>query len=129
ISWGGPELIFRNDWPAAVMMTLEAGETGITVRFYSTQLGRRVETTTGEPYAVTAPRTITITNPSLPAGSRSVVQPAGDSGFSVRYTRRVFRKAKLIRNETYTVRYDPKNEIVEVGPPKKAAEAKVEPAA
>ena len=129
ISWGGPELIFRNDWPAAILIKLEAGETGITVRFYSTKLGRRVETTTGEPYAVTAPRTITITNPSLPAGSRSVVQSAGDSGFSVRYTRKVFRQAKLIRNETYTVRYDPKNEIVEVGPPKKAAAPKAGPAA
>jgi vancomycin resistance protein YoaR len=129
ISWGGPELIFRNDWPAAVMMKLQAGETGITVRFYSTKLGRRVETTTGEPYAVTAPRTITITNPSLPAGSRSVVQSAGDSGFSVRYTRKVFRKAKVIRNETYTVRYDPKNEVVEVGPPKKTTAPRAEPAA
>ena len=121
VSWGGPELIFRNDWPAAILMKLQAGETGITVRFYSTKLGRRVETTTGEPYAVTAPRTITITNPSLPAGSRSVVQSAGDSGFSVRYTRKVFRKGKLIRNEAYAVRYDPKNEIVEVGPPKKSS--------
>jgi vancomycin resistance protein YoaR len=129
ISWGGPELIFRNDWPAAILIELEAGETGITVRFYSTKLGRRVETTTGEPYAVTAPRRITITNPSLPAGSRSVVQSAGDSGFSVRYTRKVFRQAKPIRNETYTVRYDPKNEVVEVGPPKKAAAPKAGPAA
>ena len=129
VSWGGPELIFRNDWPAAILMKLQAGETGITVRFYSTKLGRRVETTTGEPYAVTAPRTITITNPSLPAGSRSVVQSAGDSGFSVRYTRKVFRKGKLIRNEAYAVRYDPKNEIVEVGPPKKSAAPKAEPAA
>ena len=118
VSWGGPELIFRNDWPAALLIELEAGETGITVRFYSTKLGRRVETTTGEPYATTVPRTITVKNPSLPAGSRNAVQKAGDSGFSVRYTRTVFRKGKMIRNETYTVRYDPKNAIVEVGPPR-----------
>lgn len=118
ISWGGPELIFRNDWPAAILMKLQAGDTGITVRFFSSKLGRRVETTTGAPFATTAPRTITIKNPSLPPGSRSVVQSAGESGFSVRYTRKVFRNAKLIRNETYTVRYDPKNGVVEVGPPK-----------
>lgn len=118
VSWGGPELIFRNDWPAAILMKLEAGETGITVRFYSTKLGRRVETTTGEPYARTVARTITVTNPSLPAGSHNVVQKAGDSGFRVRYTRKVLRQGKVIRNEDYTVRYDAKNAIVEVGPRK-----------
>ena len=127
VSWGGPELIFRNDWPAAILMKLEAGETGITVRFYSTKLGRRVETTTGEPYATTVPRTITITDPSLPAGSRNVVQEAGDSGFSVRYTRKVFRKGEVVRNETYTVRYDPKNAIVEVGPPQEKPKPKPKP--
>lgn len=118
VSWGGPELIFRNDWPAAILMKLDAGDTGITVRFYSTKLGRRVETTTGEPYAVTPPRTITVENRALPAGARNVLQEAGGSGFTVRYTRQVFRGDRLIRDETYTVRYDPKNAFVEVGPPK-----------
>ena len=47
VSWGGPELIFRNDWPAAILMKLDASDSGITVRFYSTKLGRRVTTTTG----------------------------------------------------------------------------------
>ena len=51
VSWGGPELIFRNDWPAAILMKLAASDSGITVRFYSTKLGRRVTTTTGKPYA------------------------------------------------------------------------------
>ena len=50
VSWGGPELIFRNDWPAAILMNLEATDSGITVRFFSTKLGRRVTTTTGKPY-------------------------------------------------------------------------------
>ncbi len=125
ISWGGPELIFRNDWRAAILMKLEAGETGIAVRFYSTGLGRRVETTTGQPYATTVPRTITIRNPSLPAGTRNVVQEAGDAGFSVRYTRKVFRRNTLIRDESYTVRYDAKNAIVELG--SKEAKAKPKP--
>jgi len=34
----------------------------------------------------------------------------------VQYTRKVFRGSKLRRNEHYTVRYDPQNAIVEVGP-------------
>ena len=63
VSWGGPELIFRNDWPAAILMKLTATDSSITVRFYSRKLGRRVTTTTGEPYAYVAPRTITVRTP------------------------------------------------------------------
>jgi len=115
VSWGGPELIFRNDWPAAILMKLTATSSGVTVRFYSRKLGRRVETTTGEPYSYVAPRTITVRNPSLPVGTTSTVQSAGASGFTVQYTRKVFEGAELVKNERYTVRYDAQNAIVEVG--------------
>ena len=116
VSWGGPELIFRNDWPAAILIKLEATDEGITVRFFSTKLGRRVRTTTGKPYDLTTPKTTTVTNTELPVGARKVVQEAGDGGFTVDYTRQVFRGSRRIRNERYTVEYDAENEIVEVGP-------------
>ena len=129
VSWGGPELIFRNDWPAAILIKVAASDSAITVRFYSRKLGRRVETTTGEPYAQTAPRTITTRNASLPPGTTSTVQSSGASGFTVQYTRKVFKGAQLVKNERYTVRYDPQNAIVELGPPKKAKpEARPQPA-
>lgn len=116
VSWGGPELIFRNDWPASILIRIDATDASITVRFFSTKLGRRVTTTTGEPYALTAPTTVTVTNPALPAGARETVQEAGDGGFTIDYTRQVFRDAKRIRNERYTVKYDAEDAIVEVGP-------------
>jgi vancomycin resistance protein YoaR len=124
VSWGGPELIFRNDWPAAILMKVAASDSGITVRFYSRKLGRRVETTTGEPYAPVAPRTITVSNPSLPAGTTQTTQSAGESGFTVQYTRKVYKRKELLRNERYTVRYDAQNSIVEVGPPRPKAKPK-----
>jgi vancomycin resistance protein YoaR len=116
VSWGGPELIFRNDWPAAILMKLDASDSGITVRFFSTKLGRSVTTTTGKPYDPTTPKTVTVTNSALAPGSRQVVQEAGDGGFTIDYTRQVFRDGKRIRNELYTVEYDAEDEIVEVGP-------------
>ena len=116
VSWGGPELVFRNDWPAAILMKLQAGDGGITVRFFSTKLGRRVTTTTGKPYKLTTPKTVTVTNSALPAGAREVVQEAGDGGFTVDFTRQVFRYAKRIRDERYSQKYDAEDEIVEVGP-------------
>jgi vancomycin resistance protein YoaR len=55
ISWGGPELVFRNDWNAAILLKVASTETSVTVRFYSSELGRRVTTTMGAPYRWTAP--------------------------------------------------------------------------
>ena len=115
VSWGGPELIFKNDWPAAILMKFEATDSAITVRFFSSKLGRRVTTTTGEPYLPTTPGTVTVSNPALPAGTRKVVQEAGDGGFTIDFTRMVFRDGKRIRNELYRQKYDAEDAIVEVG--------------
>jgi vancomycin resistance protein YoaR len=81
ISWGGPELIFRDDWPAAVLIKLDATETSITTRFFSTRLRRRVETETSAPYG------------------------HGGGSFTVAYTRRVYRGTQCLRDELYRVRY------------------------
>lgn len=77
VSWGGPELIFRNDWSAPLRMRLHATATALTVTFYSALLGRRVETTTGEPYDFTQPSTVVVMNPTLaPAPRLSSRKPA-----------------------------------------------------
>ena len=116
VSWGGPELIFRNDWPAAILVEVIAGDTSITVRFYSSKLGRRVETETGEPYAYTSATTLRVYNPALPPGTETVVQSGGISGFTVAYTRRVYEGETLRRDERWVVVYRPENSIVEYGP-------------
>ena len=82
ISWGGPELIFRNDWPASLLIKLATTETSITVRFFSSRLGRRVETETSVPYG------------------------HGGGSFQVDYTRRVYRGSRLTRDDRFRVRYD-----------------------
>jgi vancomycin resistance protein YoaR len=119
VSWRDPELIFTNDWGAGLLMKVYASDSAITVRFYSAGLGRRVETVTDDPYDYIPPKTITTKNPSLPPGTRDVLQSAGASGFLVHYTRKVYRGDTLKRDESYTVRYKPQNSYVEVGPPKK----------
>ena len=83
VSWGGPELVFRNDWPAALTMRLTTTGDAITVRFFSARLGRRVETETAEPQLLT------------------------NGGFTVEYTRRVYRFGRLIRDEVFEAAYRP----------------------
>ena len=51
-----------------------------------------------------------------------MLQTGGTPGFSVAYTRKVFRGEELVRDERWTTRYDPANTIVEVGPPEKKPE-------
>ena len=61
ISWGGPEMIVENDWPAAILMKVADTGTALTVSMYSSKLGRRVTTTSsGDPVAGTA-FTMTVT--------------------------------------------------------------------
>jgi vancomycin resistance protein YoaR len=117
VSWGGPELIVRNDWGAAILMRTTATDTAVTVRLFSSRLGRRVTTTTGTPRGRRAARTIEVRNPALPPGSRVVAQDGGVEGFTVDYTRKVFQGDKLRRDERFTARYDPEDTIIEVGPP------------
>lgn len=116
VSWGGPELIFKNDWPAGIVIKVAATDTSITVRFFSAKLRRRVETTTGRPYDYVQPVTREVTNSKKPAGSRDQVQDAGDPGFSVDYTRKVWSGDRLRRNERWTVDYIAQDRIIEVGP-------------
>lgn len=116
ISWDGPELVFRNDWEAGILVKVEATQSSITVRFYSAPLGRRVGTETGEPYDRRPPRTRTRENDSLAPGERRVVQQAGAPGFSIDYTRTVWEGDEVRRDESFHVEYDPQNRIVEVGP-------------
>jgi vancomycin resistance protein YoaR len=80
ISWGGPEMVFENDWDAGLLVKAEATDAGITVRMYSSKLGRRVATeTTGDPVEGTA--------------------------FSVAYTRKVWAGDEVKRDERYTWTY------------------------
>jgi vancomycin resistance protein YoaR len=122
ISWGGPELIFRNDWHAAVLMKVAASDTAITVTFYSSLLDRRVETATSEPFDYTQPTVREVTNAALPPATRTTVQEAGAPGFTVEYTRKVWRGAELVRDERFTTRYLAKDGIVEVGPDRLSGE-------
>jgi vancomycin resistance protein YoaR len=80
VSWGGPEMVFENDWDAGLLVKAEATDTGITVRMYSSKLGRRITTETfGDAVEGTA--------------------------FRVEYTRRVWARDELKRDERFTWNY------------------------
>ncbi|MEW6583880.1 MAG: VanW family protein, partial [Actinomycetota bacterium] len=116
VSWPHPDLVLRNDWPAGILVDVTAADTSVTVRLYSSPLGRRVEATTGTPRGRREPTTRVVRNDDLPPGTRRVAQGRGPEGFTITYGRRVYRGDRLIRDESFTWSYDPEDEIVEVGP-------------
>jgi vancomycin resistance protein YoaR len=114
ISWGGPELIFQNDWPAPLLVRMKTTPTSITVWLYSYRLGRRVATVTQAPANYARPRTVYLKDPTLPTGTQRLLQSAGASGFSISYTRRVYRDDSVRRNERYSWRYSPENRVIAI---------------
>jgi vancomycin resistance protein YoaR len=115
ISWGGPELIFQNDWPAPLLVRMKAATPrSITAWLYSYRLGRRVSTVTYAPTNTVRPRTVYIKDPTLPRGTQRLLQSAGASGFSVSYTRRVYRDDSVRRNERYSWTYSPENRVIAI---------------
>ncbi len=118
LSYGGPEMVFVNDWPAAILMSVSAGSNGVTVKFFSSKLGRRVETETGEPTDVVEPTIHEEEDPTLKPGERVVDQELGGAGFTISYTRKVWAGDTLKRDERYTWKYDPEDAFIRVGPDK-----------
>ena len=128
VSWGGPELVFRNNWPAAILIKASADDTSVTFRFYSAKLNRRVTTATGTPRNVEEAKVKRKRNPELRPGKRKVIQDGGIDGFTVDYARAVFRGDELLKEERWTVKYEPHHKIVEFGPrPPKKDESDKEP--
>jgi len=114
ISWGGPELIFQNNWPSPLLMRLRATATSITVAFYSQPLGRHVSTRTSRPYAFVRPTTRYVKDPTLPAGTRELLQAAGERGFSVDYSRRIYQDESVRQSEHFHVEYNAVDRVIAV---------------
>jgi vancomycin resistance protein YoaR len=116
VSWGGPELVFVNDWDAPLVMLVDAGDSGITVRFFSRALKRRVEYGEGAQTDFKEPQERKIVNTALQPGTQRILQESGSAGFTISYWRKVYRGSDLVRDETFVAHYKPEDRIVEVGP-------------
>jgi vancomycin resistance protein YoaR len=117
LSFGDIDMVFRNDWDAGVLIDAVAGDNAVTIRLYSSGLGRRVETETGERTDFVEPEINEEVNPELEPGARVVEQYTGGAGFTVSYTRKVWEGDELKRDESYTWAYSAQDAFVEIGPP------------
>jgi uncharacterized protein YabE (DUF348 family) len=86
----------------------------VTISIYGTDPGYEVEYVTGAFRDVKAHPVKEVEDPELDEGTK-VVEESGVDGRSVTVTRRVLLDGDLVREDHFTSRYNPKEELVRVG--------------
>ena len=115
VSWGGPDLVFKNDLKNAILIDVSYTDATFTVTFYGTKQGRKVTSTTSEPTNYTQPKMQYAIDPTAAPGSKTVVA-GGGPGFDVNVHRKVYEHGKLIREDDFFTRYTPQNPTTVYGP-------------
>ena len=104
ISWPLPNLEFRNDTEAAVLIKTEYDDTTITVKFFGDNGGREIEGEVSGRYNFTEPTTDWVVNDELLPDEQEI-NVTGRSGWSVTVRRFITESDGIVREESWVVRY------------------------
>jgi vancomycin resistance protein YoaR len=115
VSWGGPDLVFKNDLKHAILINVSYTDSTFTINFYGTKQGRKVTSTTSSPSNYTQPKMQYAIDPNAAPGSQTVVA-GGGPGFDVNVHRKVYEHGKVIREDDFFTRYTPENPTTVYGP-------------
>jgi vancomycin resistance protein YoaR len=115
VSWGGPDLVFKNDLKHAILIDVSYTDATFTISFYGTKQGRKVTSTTANPTNYTQPKMQYAIDPTAAPGSQTVVA-GGGPGFDTNVHRKVYEHGKLIREDDFFTRYTPENPTTVYGP-------------
>jgi vancomycin resistance protein YoaR len=116
VSWGGPDLVFRNDLKHAILIKSSYTDATLTFTFFSTPQGRTVTSTTGPQTNWTDPKLAYALDPSAPRGSVRTVAGSGERGFDVDVSRTVTQDGKTIREDSFHSHYIPVGDTAIYGP-------------
>lgn len=114
VSWGGPDLKFKNDTEKWVLVSVSYTSSSITVALYGTDPGYEVEARVGEWRNMRPFPTETVKDPTLESGVK-VIQDGGVTGRSISVERIVSKDGKVVRTDTFVSNYKPKIQVVRVG--------------
>lgn len=117
ISWPQPDLVFRNDTEAAILIRTEYTDESITVKFFGDNGGRRVTTRdVSDRYGFTNPPTEYILNPDRAPEDGERVVVSGAQGWSVKVTRVITYPDGRTDEDSWVVIYRPQPREVELHP-------------
>jgi vancomycin resistance protein YoaR len=118
VSWGGPDLVFRNDLDKAILVKVSYTDATFTVSFYGKKQGRKVVSSTSAATNYTPPKLQYAVDPSAPPNSLSHAE-GGGPGFDVTVHREVYERGTLLREDDFFTRYVPQNPTAIYGPGRK----------
>jgi vancomycin resistance protein YoaR len=114
VTWGGPNLRWKNDTPYWVLVKTSYTKSSVTVSLYGTDPGYDVAYTTSA-FSNVRPHTIEeVVDPTLTTGIR-VMEEGGVDGALCTVVRTVTKAGVVVRTDTFVSNYKPKVEIVRVG--------------
>jgi len=114
VAWGGPDFKFKNDTGHWVLIATSFTNSSVTVSLYGTDPEYTVKAVPG-PFTDVVPYTTEkIEDPNLPLGTNVVVDP-GTNGRRIVVKRTVTRNGDVIRQDSFTSVYRPKQQLVRVG--------------
>ena len=116
VSWPVPDLVFRNDTDAPLVIKTSYTRTSITVRFYGDNSDREVSATVSEPTAPVPYPTEYVPNPEVMPWDEPVEVQKGADGWSVTVTRDISFTDGTTSHEEWKVRYRPWAHRFEVHP-------------
>lgn len=111
VSWGGPELIFRNDTDALLIIKTAFTSRSITVKMFGNTNGRECTAGLGNRYAYTDPPIEYEGSEEIPPGTE-VQDSAGGRGWSIDFFRYVLYEDGREETQSWTHRYLPTPRIV-----------------
>ncbi len=113
LSFPRPDLVFRNDSAAGVLVKTEVGKTYLKVRLFGDSGGRRVERRVSGRFDIKEPPNEYIANDALDPEEEDVKE-GGQAGWSLDVGRIVSFPDGTRREDERRVRYRPRNRVVEV---------------
>ena len=116
VSWPVPDLVFRNDTDAPLVIKTAYTRTSITVRFYGDNSDREVTATVSEPYEPAPYPTEYVPNPEVMPWDPPMEVQEGADGWSVDVTRDISFTDGSTSHEEWKVRYRPWAHRFEVHP-------------
>jgi vancomycin resistance protein YoaR len=116
VSWGGPDLVFKNDLAHAILIKSAYTSSTLTFTFFGAPTGRRVVATTSPQTNWRAPGTSYAYDPYAPRGSIRTSSGSNQSGFDVTVKRTVYERGKVLRKDAFASRYIPVGPTVVYGP-------------
>lgn len=114
VSWGSPDLKFRNDTDHWILIKAYADENSATFVLYGTPDGRKVTYTTSDWYDIVKRTEKRVKTDELFVGETRVKDP-GQDGRSCYVTRTVTRDGKVIRKGTFYSVYPMVPKVIEEG--------------